>query len=181
MDKTKIGAILALLAIGGLMLAARIQQDPVPNSAPVAHDHNNDGTSDHGDDAHSNEPKSDAPKSDGADLSGGVTALKIEDIRKGDGATAKAGDSVTVNYRGTLLSGKLFDESYGKAPFEFQLGAGNVIKGWDQGVAGMKVGGKRKLTIPAELGYGDAGAGADIPPGATLLFDVELLKVNGKG
>jgi FKBP-type peptidyl-prolyl cis-trans isomerase len=104
--------------------------------------------------------------------------LIIKDVVVGKGAVAKAGDKVTVNYTGWLTDGKKFDSSIGKAPFEFTLGAGQVIPGWDQGVAGMKVGGKRKLTIPADLGYGAQGAGGVIPPNATLLFDVELLKVN---
>ena len=107
-----------------------------------------------------------------------VTELKIEDIVVGDGAEAKAGQNVTVHYRGTLEDGTPFDASYDRGkPFDFTLGAGEVIKGWDQGVAGMKVGGKRKLTIPSELGYGARGAGGVIPPNATLIFEVELLKV----
>jgi len=105
-----------------------------------------------------------------------ATGLKIQDLRIGKGRTAKAGDTVSVNYRGTLRNGKMFDQSYGRAPFSFQLGAGQVIKGWDQGVAGMKVGGKRKLIIPPGLGYGATGAGGVIPPNATLIFQVELLK-----
>jgi FKBP-type peptidyl-prolyl cis-trans isomerase FkpA len=104
--------------------------------------------------------------------------LIIKDTVVGKGAEAKSGDKVTVNYTGWLTDGKKFDSSIGKAPFEFTLGAGEVIPGWDQGVAGMKVGGKRKLTIPPDLGYGATGAGGVIPPNATLLFDVELLKVN---
>ncbi len=104
--------------------------------------------------------------------------LKIEDITVGTGAEAVSGKKVTVNYLGTLTNGKKFDSSYDRGtPFTFSLGAGQVIKGWDMGVAGMKVGGKRRLTIPANLGYGDRGAGSDIPPGATLVFEVELLKV----
>ncbi len=105
------------------------------------------------------------------------SGLKITDLRIGKGRTAVAGKTVTVNYRGALTNGKLFDQSYGREPFPFQLGGGQVIAGWDEGVAGMKVGGKRKLVIPAKLGYGDRGAGADIPPGATLVFIVELLGV----
>jgi len=106
-----------------------------------------------------------------------VTELKIKDLTVGKGATAKAGDTVTVNYTGWLTDGKQFDTSYGKAPFPFVLGAGDVIVGWDKGVAGMKVGGKRELLIPPALGYGAQGAGADIPPNATLRFEVELLGV----
>ena len=103
----------------------------------------------------------------------------IEDIKVGEGAEAKAGDTVSVHYTGWLTNGTKFDSSVDRGtPFEFNLGAGEVIKGWDQGVAGMKVGGKRKLTIPPDLGYGDRGAGALIPPGATLVFDVELLGIN---
>jgi FKBP-type peptidyl-prolyl cis-trans isomerase FkpA len=109
-----------------------------------------------------------------------VTELKIKDIKVGTGAVAKSGDLVTVNYTGWLTDGTKFDSSLDRnEPFKFPLGQGQVIAGWDQGVAGMKVGGKRKLTIPAELGYGAQGAGGGkIPPGATLVFDVELLAVN---
>ncbi len=102
--------------------------------------------------------------------------LKIEDITIGTGKAAENGDKLTVNYKGTLTDGKQFDSSYDRnQPFEFTLGQGQVIAGWDQGLLGMKVGGKRKLTIPPELGYGSQGAGADIPPNSTLIFEVELL------
>lgn len=105
--------------------------------------------------------------------------LEIEDLVIGDGAEAKAGDTVTVHYRGTLTSGQQFDASYDRnSPFEFPLGGGRVIKGWDVGVAGMKIGGKRKLTIPPEMGYGARGAAGVIPPNATLIFEVELLGIN---
>ena len=97
-----------------------------------------------------------------------------------DCIAAKNGDQLTMEYTGTLFStGEQFDSSIGRAPFEFQLGVGQVIKGWDQGILGMCVGEKRKLTIPSKLGYGDQGAGGKIPGGATLVFDIELIAVNG--
>jgi len=107
-----------------------------------------------------------------------VKELKIEDIKIGTGDEAVSGKKVTVNYSGTLTNGTKFDSSYDRGtPFAFNLGTGQVIKGWDQGVAGMKVGGKRRLIIPPDLGYGSNGAGSTIPPNATLVFEVELLKV----
>ncbi|BCM91067.1 FK506-binding protein [Abditibacteriota bacterium] len=106
------------------------------------------------------------------------SGLKITDLKIGKGAKAVAGKTVSVNYKGTLTNGQMFDQSYGRGPFQFQLGGGQVIKGWDEGVAGMKVGGKRKLVIPAKLGYGAQGAGGVIPPNATLIFIVELLGVS---
>ncbi len=105
------------------------------------------------------------------------TGLKIIDLVPGDGPSATAGQTVTVNYRGTLENGKQFDSSYERSPFVFPLGAGRVIKGWDEGVAGMSKGGKRKLIIPPELGYGTRGAGNVIPANATLIFEVELLDI----
>src|SRR3954465_10568960 len=104
--------------------------------------------------------------------------LKIEDLKVGTGAEAKAGKQVTVHYVGTLTSGSKFDSSRDRNEgFEFKLGAGQVIKGWDEGVAGMKVGGLRKLTVPPELGYGARGYPPVIPPNSTLVFEVELLSV----
>ena len=107
-----------------------------------------------------------------------ASGLHYQDLTVGDGATAQAGDSVSVHYTGWLTDGTKFDSSVDRGePFTFHLGAGQVIPGWDEGVAGMRVGGKRKLVIPPELGYGDRGAGGVIPGGATLVFDVELLEV----
>jgi FKBP-type peptidyl-prolyl cis-trans isomerase len=107
------------------------------------------------------------------------SGLNYEDTTPGDGAEAKAGQRVSVHYTGTLTDGKKFDSSRDRGePFKFTLGAGQVIKGWDEGVAGMKVGGRRKLTIPPDLGYGSRGAGGVIPPNATLVFDVELIAVD---
>ena len=105
------------------------------------------------------------------------SGLRITDLVIGNGPEATAGETVSVNYRGTLENGKEFDSSYGRGPFSFPLGAGRVIKGWDEGVAGMQVGGKRKLVIPPDLAYGERGAGGVIPPNATLIFEVELLKI----
>ena len=110
-----------------------------------------------------------------------VTVQKLEMVDEvvGSGREAKAGDHVKVHYTGTLTNGEKFDSSRDRnEPFPFTLGKGEVIKGWDQGVAGMKVGGKRKLTIPSDLGYGDNGSPPKIPPGATLKFDVELIGID---
>lgn len=104
--------------------------------------------------------------------------MKIEDLVTGSGATAVSGQKVSVHYTGTLVDGSKFDSSLDRGrPFEFKLGAGQVIQGWDQGVAGMQVGGKRRLTIPPELGYGKRGYPPVIPASATLVFEIELLSV----
>ncbi len=107
------------------------------------------------------------------------SGLKYTDIEVGEGPAAVSGREVTVHYTGTFPNGKKFDSSVDRdEPFKFQLGAGRVIKGWDEGVAGMRIGGKRKLIIPSELGYGKRGAGGVIPPDAVLHFEVELLGVD---
>ena len=107
-----------------------------------------------------------------------ASGLKYEDLTEGTGAEAAAGQTVSVHYTGWLTDGQKFDSSKDRNdPFAFPLGAGHVIKGWDEGVQGMKVGGTRKLIIPAALGYGARGAGGVIPPNATLLFEVDLLEV----
>lgn len=108
------------------------------------------------------------------------SGLKYIELQEGDGATPQSGQTVTVHYTGTLEDGTKFDSSLDRnRPFSFRLGAGQVIRGWDEGLSTMKVGGQRRLIIPPELGYGARGAGGVIPPNATLLFDVELLRISG--
>ena len=108
-----------------------------------------------------------------------MSDLVIEDQVEGEGEEAVAGMAVEVHYTGWLTDGVKFDSSHDRnQTFSFKLGAGQVIQGWDQGVAGMKVGGTRKLTIPPAMGYGERGAGGIIPPGATLIFEVELISVS---
>jgi len=106
------------------------------------------------------------------------SGLKYKDIVEGTGASPQPGDTVIVHYTGRLEDGTKFDSSRDRSqPFSFKLGVGRVIKGWDEGIATMKVGGQRELVIPPELAYGDRGAGGVIPPNATLVFDVELLRI----
>ncbi len=121
---------------------------------------------------------SDAQTTGGGQEQTTASGLRYIDYGGGSGPAAKAGDVVTVHYTGTLENGQKFDSSRDRnAPFEFHLGRGQVIRGWDEGVAGMKVGDRRQLIIPSNLGYGSRGAGGVIPPNATLIFDVELLGI----
>lgn len=118
------------------------------------------------------------PNPENQDVQTTPSGLKYIDQKVGDGATPKTGQRVVVHYTGTLENGKKFDSSRDRnQPFDFKIGAGQVIKGWDEGLSTMQVGGQRRLIIPAELGYGSRGAGGVIPPNATLIFDVELLDV----
>lgn len=133
--------------------------------------------------AQANTSQPDAGKSK---MSATQDELRVIDVKVGDGAEATKGKAVTVHYTGWLYDpnaadkhGKMFDSSRGRTPFGFVLGAGRVIRGWDEGVAGMRVGGTRTLIIPAAMAYGSRGAGGVIPPDATLIFDVELLQVQG--
>jgi FKBP-type peptidyl-prolyl cis-trans isomerase len=124
-------------------------------------------------------PKQDQPAAAAPQPGATATDLKIEDTKVGTGAEAVAGKSVTVHYTGWFTNGTKFESSKDLGrPFTFRLGAGQVISGWDWGIMGMKVGGVRKLTVPAGLAYGERGAGGVIPPNATLVFEIELLGVN---
>jgi FKBP-type peptidyl-prolyl cis-trans isomerase FkpA len=126
------------------------------------------------------EPTSSYKPAEGMPLPPGPTTLEVEEIAAGTGREVKTGDTVHVQYTGTLTNGKKFDSSYdhGADPFKFTIGKGEVIKGWDQGVVGMKVGGKRRLRIPSDLGYGDTGSPPNIPPKAGLVFEVELASID---
>jgi FKBP-type peptidyl-prolyl cis-trans isomerase FkpA len=126
------------------------------------------------------EPTSEFRPAPGTPAPPAPTALEKQDRAVGKGREAKTGDAVSVQYTGTLLDGTKFDSSYdhGGDPFKFTLGQGQVIKGWDEGVVGMKVGGKRRLRIPSDLAYGERGSPPTIPPGAALVFDVELVSID---
>jgi FKBP-type peptidyl-prolyl cis-trans isomerase FkpA len=126
------------------------------------------------------EPTSDFKPAQGAPQPPAPTKLESEDLKVGSGRAAATGDTVHVQYTGTLLNGTKFDSSYdhGGDPFKFTIGKGEVIKGWDQGVVGMKVGGKRRLRIPPDLGYGASGSPPTIPPNAGLVFEIEMASID---
>ncbi|HVM63141.1 MAG TPA: FKBP-type peptidyl-prolyl cis-trans isomerase [Verrucomicrobiae bacterium] len=156
MKLNRMGAFLGAVAVGVVVLALGCSQSEAPK-----------------------QDQSSGASQPAAPAVAPVTDLKIEDTKVGTGDTAATGKSVTVHYTGWLTNGTKFDSSKDRGqPFTFQLGAGQVIRGWDQGVVGMKVGGVRRLTIPPSLAYGESGAGGVIPPNATLVFEVELLGVN---
>ena len=166
MDRSRLLTIGAIVLVIALYVGIRMSQDarPIPEPARPTEVANSTG------EGSTPTAEAKAPATPGK--------LVKQDLKVGTGAEAKPGQTVTVHYRGTLTNGTKFDASYDRGePFSFSLGAGQVIKGWDQGVAGMKIGGRRKLIIPSELGYGPKGAGEKIPPNATLVFEVELLKV----
>ena len=157
-----------LLGTGALLLA---QDKPAADKPPAA-------AADKPADKPSEKPADKPAGGESGKTTTTASGLKITMVQEAKNPGALAGDIVWVHYTGKLTSGKVFDSSVGKGkPFKFTLGQGEVIKGWDEGIVGMKIGEKRQLTIPPELGYGDRGAGADIPPGATLMFDVEMIGI----
>jgi FKBP-type peptidyl-prolyl cis-trans isomerase len=188
---TALKAFIILALVGSLIGFSTYRNAQEP--ARLAHDHDGDGKDDHDSESHeaeaqpaeaqpvapANQGTKPAPKAAAIKGKTRVTqdGLKIEELAIGSGKEAKPGQTVSVHYRGTLTNGSVFDESYKRGqPFQFALGGGQVIRGWDIGVAGMKEGGKRRLTIPPSLGYGPQGSPPVIPPNATLIFEVELLQ-----
>jgi len=164
-------ALPAVIALVAIAAAACGYPDPYASTGPVANE--SPGTT-----------VSPSPNVDSCNAGSGLTAvnypdgLKYIDLKVGTGATAKSGNNIKVQYTGWLHDCTKFDSSRDRgAAFDVQIGTQSVIAGWDEGIPGMKVGGKRKLTIPYKLGYGERGAGADIPPRADLVFEIELLGV----
>jgi len=180
MDKKK----LIIVGVLGLLIVAIVamrkgEEPPAPQTAPPTETaaHSEGDGHDHSADATANSATQSIPAAT-TTVTGNVTKLQKTDLKVGTGKVAKTGDNVTVHYRGTLTNGTKFDASYDRnEPFSFPLGGGQVINGWDEGVVGMKEGGKRKLVIPSDMAYGDEGRPPTIPPKATLVFEVELLKV----
>ena len=193
MDKKKLIILGVLAILVGAMALTQRSEAPQTHAAGEhfegdGHDHSADGAQGHSegdghdhsaDDGHNHSEGDGHDHSADAKPMADVKELQKTDIKVGSGKEAKAGDTVTVHYRGTLTDGTKFDASYDRnQPLDFTLGTGRVIQGWDQGVAGMKEGGKRKLVIPGDLAYGpNPPPGSPIPPNATLVFEVELLKV----
>ena len=191
MNIPKPAIVVGLVALIGAYVASQSASNQSNPAQSSTHTHA-DGTvhegSEHGGES-SGSQAADAPSSEaspsaasmgsGSSPVANATKLQITDVKKGTGATAADGKNLTMHYRGTLTNGKEFDASYNRGePFIFTLGKGEVIRGWDQGIKGMKVGGKRRLVIPGDLAYGPNGTpDGSIPPNATLVFEVELLNV----
>ena len=161
--------VLTLLAFLSLNVWAAQEQTTTPAPAPKAPSSTQKSTAP--------ASKAGAAHPSAAPMTTTSSGLQYRDLVVGKGPQPKDGDTVVVNYTGTFTNGKVFDTSVGKQPFEFKLGRGNVIKGWDEGVATMHVGGKRKLVIPPDLAYGPGGLPGAIPPNSTLTFVVELLNI----
>ncbi len=163
-------SVAALCICVAILVAAQINSKPVDVSAGALN------TSPASERPAQNQSKEPLAAMNDSDYTTTASGLKYKDIKVGEGESPKNGQTVKVHYTGTLEDGTKFDSSRDRGqPFEFPIGLGRVIKGWDEGVMSMKVGGRRELVIPAELGYGSRGAGGVIPPNATLIFDVELL------
>lgn len=188
MDRKKlmIAGVLALLVVAVVaMRSSQTPSAPATATAPTTETAASSEGAEHDHASHAGQPH---PTGDAAatgstpaattTVKSGAAKLQKTDLKVGTGKAAKTGDNVTVHYRGTLTNGTKFDASYDRGePFSFPLGGGQVIQGWDEGVVGMKEGGKRKLVIPSDMAYGDDGRPPVIPPKATLVFEVELLKV----
>jgi FKBP-type peptidyl-prolyl cis-trans isomerase len=176
----------AIACLMGLLLAAAACEKKVPEPEPrprppAAPEPKTSGLDEIDEAAHAVLDADSSPADASDDLDSGAPALQKKELRRGTGPAAKAGDTVRVHYTGRLLNGTKFDSSVDRnEPFEFTLGQGQVIKGWDEGVVGMKKGGKRKLKIPAELAYGKLGSPPKIPPDATLDFEIELLEIKSQ-
>ena len=161
-------AILIVASLGFYYLSKYYNKKDMENTNDKASQTNQTSTS------NPSAPSAEADKDSGVNVQG----VSVKILKEGSGAAAKNGDKLSMHYVGTLENGIKFDSSRDRGtPFEFTLGTGEVIKGWEVGILGMKVGELRRLTIPSELGYGARGAGSAIPPNATLIFEVELLKI----
>lgn len=183
MDNKKLAVIgaVAVFAVGAILYQqSQTQTPPEEEVAVVQSEESIETAAPEGEENPANESTSGAPAESTSEAVEEATTLQKIDLTEGTGKEAKSGDTVSVHYKGTLTDGTQFDASYDRGqPFTFNLGAGQVIQGWDEGVVGMKEGGKRKLIIPGDLAYGpNPPPGAPIPPNATLVFEVELLDVN---